>query len=57
MNNQVICCRDIHMNNHIIYSENISDNIITTYDVILLLDVRYPTLRVRPQLKSKQPPA
>jgi hypothetical protein len=53
MNDHTICCRDIHIN----LDENILDNIITTYDVILLLDVRYPTLRVRRQLKSKQPPA
>jgi hypothetical protein len=34
-----------------------TDNIITTYDVILLLEVQYVTLRVRRQLKNTQPPA
>jgi regulator of replication initiation timing len=53
-----IYSEDIHVSNdQVIYSENVLDIIITTYDVILLLDVRYPTLRVRRQLKNIQPPA
>jgi hypothetical protein len=56
-NDQVIYSENVHTNDQVIYSENVLDIIITTYDVILLLDVRYPTLRVRRQLKNIQPPA